>query len=132
MKQFYTRIIVECPCGLVVKCKCVSLYQLQYCNIACVLDYKPLLFRAIRVDALLLLLYIIINLFYHVLKKFCFVFVWCPCMAINVSVQHNVGFLPGIILLTQCCYHRGTRLNAIKRFCICRLIQLLVDELQEC
>ena len=35
-------------------------------------------------------------------KCFCFMFVWCPCMAINVSVQHNGGFLPGIILLTQC------------------------------
>ena len=34
-------------------------------------------------------------------------------MAINVSVQHNGGFLPGIILLTQCYYHRGTHLNAI-------------------
>ena len=34
-------------------------------------------------------------------------------MAINVSVQHNGGFLPGIILLTQCFYHRGTRLIAI-------------------
>ena len=34
-------------------------------------------------------------------------------MAINVSVQHNGEFLPGIILLTQCYYHRGTRLNAI-------------------
>ena len=22
----------ECPCGLVVKCKCISFYQLQYCN----------------------------------------------------------------------------------------------------
>ena len=61
-----------------------------------------------------------INLFYYVLKLFCFVFVWCPCMAINnvVSVQHNGGFLPGIRLLTQCYYHRGTRLNAMKRFCI--------------
>ena len=31
-------------------------------------------------------------------------------MAIDVvSVQHNDGFLPGIIiLLTQCYYHRGT------------------------
>ena len=39
-------------------------------------------------------------------------------MAINVvSVQHNGGFLPGILLLTQCYYHRGTRLNAMKRFC---------------
>ena len=37
-------------------------------------------------------------------------------MAINgrsSSVQHNGGFLPGIILLTQCYYHhRGTPLNA--------------------
>ena len=36
----------------------------------------------------------------------------------NVSVQYNGGFLPDIILLTQCYSHRGTRLNAIKRFCI--------------
>ena len=35
-------------------------------------------------------------------------------MAINVGVQHNGGFLPGIILLIQCYYHRGTRLNAIR------------------
>ena len=34
-------------------------------------------------------------------------------MAINISVQHDGGFLPGIILLTQCYYHRGTRLNAV-------------------
>ena len=45
-------------------------------------------------------------------------FFLCPCMAINVSVQYNDGFLPDIILLTQCYYHRGTRLNAMKRFCI--------------
>ena len=37
-------------------------------------------------------------------------------MAINVSVQHNGGFLPGIMLLTLCYYHRGTRLNVMKRF----------------
>ena len=44
-----------------------------------------------------------------------FLIVWCLCMAINnVSVQHNRGFLPDIILLTQCYYHRGTRLNVIK------------------
>ena len=30
----------------------------------------------------------------------------CPCMAINVSVQHNGEFLPGITPLTQCYYHR--------------------------
>ena len=70
--------------------------------------------------------YIIINLliFYYVRSKcFCYIFVWCPCMAINVSVQYlyNMGLLPSIILLTQCYYHRGTRLNAVKRLCICSL-----------
>ena len=50
--------------------------------------------------------------------SFVFPFVWCPCMAINVSVQYDGGFLPDIILLTQCYYDRGTRLNAMKRFCI--------------
>ena len=34
-------------------------------------------------------------------------------MAINVSVEYN-----DIILLTQCYYHRGTRLNAMQRFYI--------------
>ena len=48
----------------------------------------------------------------------CLRFCWCPCMAINVSVQYDGGFLPDIVLLTQCYYHRGTRLNAMKRFCI--------------
>ena len=32
-------------------------------------------------------------------------------MAIYVSVQYNGGLLPDIILLTQCYYHRGTRLK---------------------
>ena len=36
--------VVECPCGL-LKCKYISLNQLQYCNIACVLDCKPLLYK---------------------------------------------------------------------------------------
>ena len=48
-------------------------------------------------------------------------FIWCPCMAINVSVQYNGGLLPDITLLTQSYFHRGTRLNAMKRFCICSL-----------
>ena len=34
-----------------------------------------------------------------------FVFVWCPCMAINISVQYNGRFLPDIILLTQGYHH---------------------------
>ena len=60
------------------------------------MDYETRnqLFFAI-LEALLLLN--IINLFYYVLKMFCFVFVWCPCMAIDVSVQHNGGFLPDIL-----------------------------------
>ena len=36
------------------------------------------------------------------------VFVCFPCMAINVRVKHNGGFLPDITLLTQRYYHRGT------------------------
>ena len=48
----------------------------------------------------------------------CLPFCWCPCMAINASVQYKGGFLPDIVLLTQCYYHGGTRLNAMKRFCI--------------
>ena len=61
--------------------------------------------------------YIITTMFDDVL--FCFrCFFLCPCMAINVSVQYNGGLLPDIILLSQCYYHRGTRLNAMKRFCI--------------
>ena len=46
---------------------------------------------------------------------------WCPCMAINVNVQYNGGFLPDIILWTECYLHRGTCLNAMKRFCVCSL-----------
>ena len=55
---------------------------------------------------------------YYIVSGLFLLFSWCPCMASNVSVQYNVGFLPDIILLTQCYYHRGTRLNAIKRFCV--------------
>ena len=39
------------------------------------------------------------------------------------SVQYNGGFLPDMILLTQCYYQRGTRLNAMKRFCLQPMIQ---------
>ena len=62
-------------------------------------------------------------LFNYVLHCLLFCFVWWPGMAINVSVQHNGGFLPDIIiLLTQGYYHhRGTHLNAMKRFCLCSL-----------
>ena len=38
------------------------------------------------------------------------------------SINNNDGFLPDVIMLTQCYYHRGTRLNAINRFLSLQLI----------
>ena len=72
---------------------------------------------------LLLMMYITTNnlfIMYYNAMFFVLFFVSCPCIAINnVSVQHNNGgFLPGTIVLVQCYYHRGTRLNVMKRFCI--------------
>ena len=58
---------------------------------------------------------------YYIVSGVLLMFFWCPCMAINESVQYNGGLLPDIILLTQCYFHRGTRLNTIKRVCICSL-----------
>ena len=59
---------------------------------------------------------------YYIVSVLFLLFFWCPCMAINVHVQYNGGLLPDIILLlTQCYLHRGTCLNAMKRFCICSL-----------
>ena len=43
---------------------------------------------------------------------------WCSCMAINLSLQYSGKFLPDIVLLTLCYYHRGIRLYAMKRFCL--------------
>ena len=51
---------------------------------------------------------------------------WWLCMVIDISVQYNGGLLPDIILLTQCYFHRGTRLNAMKRFCIYSLCNILL------
>ena len=47
---------------------------------------------------------------YYIVSGLFLMFFWCPCMAINVSVQYNNGgLLPDIILLTtQCYFHRGT------------------------
>ena len=103
LNNFIHVVVVECPCVLlVVKYKYISIYQLQFCNIACVRDYKPLLYKKCRCTNITVALYrIFINPINYVLKLFCFVLVCCSCMAINVSVQHNGGFLPGIILLTQ-------------------------------
>ena len=54
----------------------------------------------------------------HTTTVLSLLFFRCPCMAINVRVQYNGGVLPDIILLTQWYHHRGTRLNAMKKFCI--------------
>ena len=56
---------------------------------------------------------------YYIIYVLFLLLFWCPCMVINVSIQYNGGLLPDIILLTQCYFHRGTRLNAMKRLCIC-------------
>ena len=48
-------------------------------------------------------------------------FFWCPCMAINVSVQYNGGLHPDIILLTQGYYHRGTRFKYHEEVLYCSL-----------
>ena len=55
---------------------------------------------------------------YYIVSVLFLLFFWRPCMAINVSVQYNGGLLPDIILLAQCYFHRGTRLNisSMKRF----------------
>ena len=45
---------------------------------------------------------------------------------VNVSVQYDGGFFPDIILLTLCYYHWGTRLNAMKSFCLCSLCSHLL------
>ena len=56
---------------------------------------------------------------YIIVSVLFLLFFWCPCMAINVSVYYNNGeLLPDIILLTQCYFRRGPRLNDMKRFCI--------------
>ena len=50
---------------------------------------------------------------------FIFVMLGVPAWRLmQVYIQYNGGLLPDIIMLTQCYYHRGTRLNAIKRFCL--------------
>ena len=58
---------------------------------------------------------------YLIMYYIVFVYLVSTCIAIDVSVQYNGGLLPGIIQLTQCYYHRGTYLNAMKRFCLCSL-----------
>ena len=55
---------------------------------------------------------------YYIVSVLFLMFFWCPCMAINVSVQYSGGLLSDIMLLTQCYFHRGTHLNAMKKFCI--------------
>ena len=80
------------------------------------LSLQPI--KTIDKNSILLLPYWML---YYTVSVLFLLFVWCPCMAINVSVQYNGGLLLDIILLTQCYYHRGTRLNAMKRFRICSL-----------
>ena len=50
---------------------------------------------------------IITTRFHDVLHCFCFAVVWCTCMPINnnVSVSHDGGLLPDIILLISTTYY---------------------------
>ena len=49
---------------------------------------------------------------YYIVSGLFLLLFWCPCMVINVNVQYNGGLLPGIILLTQCYFHRGTHFKS--------------------
>ena len=56
--------------------------------------------------------YVIISLLqcvmvYYIVSGALLMFFWCPCMAINISVQYNGGLLPDIMLLTQCYFQSG-------------------------
>ena len=47
------------------------------------------------------------------------VFCLWSCMSIKLCVWYDGGFLPDMLLLVLRYYHRGTRLNAMERFCLC-------------
>ena len=51
---------------------------------------------------------------------FCFIFVWCPWMTINANVQHNGGFLLGIIqpVLSTCPLHTNSGCGKERRILI--------------
>ena len=51
------------------------------------------------------------------MKQYIITALFDDVLTLFLCVQYNGGLPPDIILLTQCYYHRGTRLNATKRFC---------------
>ena len=71
------------------------------CTIITLYSYKPILLYTQNVFVLFLSdIYIYIYVFYFYLIYIIYIYT-----AINVNVQHDGGFLPGIILfLTQCYY----------------------------
>ena len=59
---------------------------------------------------------------YQVLKYFTVpAFRFFLTVVLGLQTYRYTIILPDIILLTQCYLHRGTCLNAMKRFCICSL-----------
>ena len=68
---------------------------------------------ALYLQPLLCILLLPCGMVYYIVSGLLLMFFWCPSMAINVNVQYNGGFLPDIILWTQCYLHRGTCLNAM-------------------
>ena len=95
-------------------CQKVTRLPLSYPIIPC--TGSSFVFTAYQVRNSILVLLVPCLMVYYIVSVLFLLFFWCPCVAINVSVQYNGGFSP-----TQCYFHRGTRLNATKRFCICSL-----------
>ena len=81
------------------------------------LSLQPIMYNSI-----LLLPCLMIDVILYIVSFFLLLFFWCPCMAINVvSVQYNGGLFPDSTVDSMLLPHRGTRLNVMKRFCICSL-----------
>ena len=61
-KCYTPRIIVECPCGLVVKCKCTSLLP-NYNNIVTLLLFETTNLYCVKVNGTVIIIIIIVCVF---------------------------------------------------------------------
>ena len=59
---------------------------------------------------------------YYIVSGLFLMFFWCPCMAINVNVQYNGGFLPDIIqTVDPMLSASGNLFKCHEKVCICSL-----------
>ena len=66
---------------------------------------------------------------YYIVSVLFLLFVWCPCIAINVSVQYNGGLLPDILLLNPFQYHvEALSLQPMKQY----IITTMFDDVLHC